>query len=218
MSTESLRTRVLLVDDHSIMREGLQMMLEQSEEFEVVGQARDGLEAVKAASALAPDIIVMDVMMPNKDGVEACREIMESAPDTKVVMLTASTEEDAIIEAVAAGATGYLQKVSGMDRLLSTLKVVAAGEMRLPAEVVRRVFAAIRGGARPQEERPELTPREREILTSFSQGMSYAEIAQARGVQPVTVRNAVYGIQDKLRVRTKQEIVVWAVRNGLLDD
>ena len=218
MSTASPRITVLLVDDHSIVREGLQMMLEQSEEFEVVGQARDGVEAVKAASALAPDVIVMDVMMPNKDGVEACREIMESAPDTRVVMLTASTEEDAIIEAVAAGATGYLQKVSGMDRLLGTLKVVAAGEMRLPAEVVRRVFAGIRGGARPEEERPELTPRELEILTSFSGGMSYAEIAAARGVQPVTVRNAVYHIQDKLRVRTKQEIVVWAVRNGLLDD
>ena len=117
----------LLVDDHSIMREGLQSMLKDSEEFEVVGQARDGVEAVSAAAELSPDVIVMDVMMPGKDGVEACREIMESAPDIRVVMLTASAAEDAVIEAVAAGATGYLQKVSGMDRLLSTLKLVAAG-------------------------------------------------------------------------------------------
>ena len=217
MSTESGRIRVLLVDDHSIMREGLQVMLERSGEFEVVGQARDGEEAVRAAAELSPDVIVMDVMMPRKDGVEACREIMETTPDTRVIMLTASTEEDAVIEAVAAGATGYLQKVSGMDRLLDTVKVVAAGEMRVPPEVVRRVFARIRAGANAEEE-AELTPREKEILASFSQGMSYAAIAEERGVRPVTIRNAIYHIQVKLGVGTKQEIVVWAVRNGLLDD
>ena len=199
------------------MRDGLQAMLEGAGEFEVVGQARDGVEAVKAASELSPDVIVMDVMMPNMDGVEACREIMESAPDTRVIMLTASTEEDAVIEAVAAGATGYLQKVSGMDRLLSTVKVVAAGEIRVPAEVVRRVFTRIRESSGPQEDRDELTQRERDILASFSRGMSYAAIAEARGVKPVTIRNAIYTIQGKLGVGTKQEAVVWAVRNGLLN-
>ena len=208
---------MLLADDHSITREGLQVMLERSEEFEVVGQARDGVEAVKAASKLSPDVIVMDVMMPKKDGVEACREIMESLPDTRVVMLTASTEADAVIEAVAAGATGYLQKVSGMDQLLSMVKVVAAGEMHLPTEVMRRVFARIRSGATAEEE-ADLTQREKEILASFSQGMSYKAIAEAREIKPVTVRNAIYNIQVKLGLRTKQEIVVWAVRNGLLDD
>ena len=217
MSTEPRRIRVLLADDRSIMREGLQVMLEWTEEFEVVGQARDGVEAVKAASDLSPDVIVMDVMMPNMDGVEACREIMESLPDTRVVMLTASTEADAVIEAVAAGATGYLQKVSGMDQLLSTVKVVAAGEMRLPTDVVRRVFARIRSGATAEEE-AGLTPREKEILASFSRGMSYAAIAEAREVKPVTIRNAIYTIQVKLGLGTKKEIVVWAVRNGLLDD
>ena len=218
MSIESRRIRVLLADDHSIVREGLQAMLERSEEFEVVGQARDGVEAVKAASELLPDVIVMDVMMPKKDGVEACREIMESLPDIRVVMLTASTEADAVIEAVAAGATGYLQKVSGMDQLLSTVKVVAAGEMRLPADVVRRVFARIRSRAEPEEVQADLTPREKEILASFCQGMSYNAIAEAREVKPATIRNAIYSIQVKLGVASKQEIVVWAVRNGLLDD
>ena len=192
-------------------------MLERSEEFEVVGHARDGVEAVKAASELSPDVIVMDVMMPKKDGVEACREIMDSLPDTRVVMLTALTEADAVIEAVAAGATGYLQKVSGMDQLLSAVKVVAAGEMRLPPDVVRRVFARIRSGATAEEE-ADLTPREKEILASFSQGMSYNAIAEAREVKPVTIRNAIYSIQVKLGLGTKQEIVVWAVRNGMLDD
>ena len=218
MSTESRRIRVLLADDHSIIREGLQVMLERSEEFEVVGQARNGVEAVKAASKLSPDVIVMDVMMPKKDGVEACREIMESLPDTRVIMLTASTDADAVIEAVAAGATGYLQKVAGMDRLLSTVKDAAAGEMRLSANVVRRVFARIRSLTEPGEVQAELTPREKEILAAFSQGMSYAAIAEAREVKPVTIRNAIYNIQVKLGLGTKQEIVVWAVRNGLLDE
>ena len=219
MSTESRLIRVLLVDDHSIVREGLQSMLKDSEEFEVVGQARDGVEAVSAASELSPDVIVMDVIMPGKDGVEACREIMKSLPDTRVIMLTASTEEEAVIEAVAAGATGYLQKVSGMDRLLGTLKLVAAGEMQVPPDVVRRVFARIRREAKlEEEEQDELTGREKEMLASFSQGMSYNAIAEARGVKPVTVKNALYSIQSKLGLGTKQEIVVWAVRNGLLDD
>ena len=217
MSTGSRRIRVLLADDHAVTREGLQVILERSEEFEVVGQARDGVEAVKAASELSPDLIVMDVMMPKKDGVEACREIMESLPDTRVIMLTASTEANAVIEAVAAGATGYLQKVAGMDQVLGMMKSAAAGEGRLPTEVVRRVFDRLRRGAKPKEE-VDLTQREKEILVSFCRGMSYVAIAEAREVKVVTVRNALYSIQSKLGLGTKQEIVVWAVRNGLLDE
>ena len=156
MSTDSRRIRVLLADDHAVTREGLQSILAGSEEFEVVGQARDGVEAVKAASELSPDLIVMDVMMPRKDGVEACREIMESLPETRVIMLTASTEADAVIEAVAAGAAGYLQKVAGMDQVLDMMKSAAAGEMRLPTEVVRRVFDRLRSRARSRE--ADLTP------------------------------------------------------------
>ena len=217
LSTESRCIRVLLADDHSIMREGLQAMLERSEEFEVVGQAKDGMEAVEATSELSPDVIVMDVMMPKKDGVEACREIMESLPDTRMIMPTASTEADAVIEAVAADATGYLQKVAGMDQLLGMVKGVAAGEMRLPTEVVRRVFDRIRSGAKSKEE-VDLTPREKEILVSFCRGMSYVAIAKSSEVKVVTIRSAIYTIQVKLGVASKQEIVVWAVRNGLLDD
>ena len=216
MSTESRRIRVLLADDHAVTREGLQSILDRSEEFEVVGQARDGVEAVKAASELSPDLIVMDVMMPKKDGVEACREIMESLPKTRVLMLTASTEANAVIEAVAAGAAGYLQKVAGMDQVLGMMKSAAAGEGRLPTEVVKRVFDRFRSGARAKD--VNLTQREKEILVSFCRGMSYVAIANAREVKVVTVRNAIYTIQIKLDVSSKQEIVVWAAQNGLLDD
>ena len=213
------RIRVMIVDDHSLLRVGLKQILEQSGEFEVVGQAADGEEAVKVAAEVLPHIIVMDVMMPKKDGVEACREIMEVFPETRVVMLTASTEEGAVVEAVAAGATGYLQKETDRERLLSALRGVALGEVRLPVGVVRRVFTAIRDAEKGDAaEVAGLTPREREILISFARGMSYARIAEERGVKPVTVRNAVYGIQEKLDVGSMQELVLWAVRNGLLDD
>ena len=162
----------------------------------------------------------MDVMMPLKNGIDACREITEMLPDTRVLILTAAAEEDAVMEAVAAGATGYLQKYSGKDKLLGTVRDVAEGEYRIPGEVIRSVFAGIRAAAEQNRNREleRLTQREREILTLFAQGLSYAEIAQVRSNQPLTIRNAIYGIQDKLGIETKQELVVWAVRMGLLDD
>ena len=214
------RIRVMVVDDHSIVRVGLKQVLEQSGEFEVVGDAADGEEAVRVAAEVSPDVVVMDVMMPGKDGVEACREIMESAPDTRVVMLTASTEEAAVVEAVAAGATGYLQKETDRERLLAAVRGVYRGELLVPVEVVRRVFVQIRdaAGTGDAAEAAGLTPREREVLVSFAQGMSYAQIAEARGVKTVTVRNIVYSIQNKLDVGSMQGLVLWAVRNGLLAD
>ena len=214
------RIRVMVVDDHSIVREGLKHVLEQSGEFEVVGQAGDGEEAVRVAAEVSPDVVVMDVMMPRKDGVEACREIMESASETRVVMLTVADEETAVLEAVAAGATGYLQKETDRERLLSTVRGVFRGEFRLPAEVVRSVFAAVRDVAQVGDaaDAAGLTAREREILASFAGGMSYARIAEQRGIRPVTVRNAIYVIQEKLGVTSMQGLVLWTARNGLLDD
>ena len=177
------RIRVMIVDDHSIVRVGLKQVLEQSGECEVVGEAADGEEAVRVAADVSPDVVVMDVIMPKKDGVEACREIMESAPETRVLMLTASTEEDAVVEAVAAGATGYLQKETDRERLLSTVRDAVSGELRVPVEVVRRAFEEIRGSGRAGDAAAGLTQREREILVSVSKGMSYARIAEGEGDQ-----------------------------------
>lgn len=218
--TSDERIKVMVVDDHSIVREGLKYVLEQSGEFEVVGQAGDGEEAIRVAAEVSPDVVVMDVMMPRKDGVEACREIMESAPETRVVMLTVANEETAVLEAVAAGAAGYLQKETDRERLLSTVRGVFRGELRLPPEVVRGVFAAVRGTAEVGDAAAAagLTAREREILVSFAGGMSYTRIAEQRSVRPVTVRNAIYGIQQKLGVTSMQGLVLWTARNGLLDD
>ncbi len=138
------QARVMIVDDHSIMRDGLQEMLERSCGFEVVGQARDGVEAVHVAQGLQPDVVIMDVMMPLKNGIDACREIMDVLPDTRVLVLTASTNEDTVVDAIAAGATGYLQKYSGKEKLLATIRDVVDGEFRIPGDMVRRVFAGVR--------------------------------------------------------------------------
>lgn len=144
---------------------------------------------------------------------------MESAPETKVVMLTASTEEDAVVEAAAAGATGYLQKETDRERLLAAVRGVYLGELRVPVDLVRRVFEGIRGAARADTaEAAGQTPRDREILISLARGMSYIRIGEERRIKAVTVRNAVYGIQQKLGVGSMQELVLWTVRHGLLDD
>ena len=218
MSTDE-RIRVMVVDDHEIVRVGLKQVLDLSGEFEVVGQAADGEEAVRVAAEVSPDLVLMDVIMPRKDGVEACREIMESAPDVRVVMLTASSAEDAVVESVAAGASGYLLKETDMEQLLSALRSAAVGDFRLPPEMVRRAFTAIRGDGSAGDAAAEagLTEREREILVQFARGLTYAQIAEARGIRPVTVRNAVYGIQGKLGLEKVHGLVLWAVRNGLLD-
>ena len=216
---QTAQTRVLLVDDHEIMRDGLREVLQRSGAFDVVGEAGDGESAVRVAQSLKPDVVIMDVMMPVKSGIDACREITETLPDTRVLILTAASEEDAVLEALTAGAVGYLQKYSGKGELLRTVKHVAEGQYRMPADAIRRVFSGIRTvEQRKTDELSKLTGRELEILTLFSQGQSYSKIAQVRGNRPLTIRNAIYGIQDKLGIETKQELVVWAVRNGLLDD
>ena len=212
--------RVLLVDDHPFVRDGLQQLLERSGEFEVVGHAGDGHEAERIARSVVPDVIIMDVLMPGKDGIEACREISDTLPNTSVLMLTASTQRNAVLEAVAAGAAGYVQKFTPTEELLTTVRDVARGEYRMPRDAMRRVFARLRNapeqGSPPKRNR--LTQREEEILAQFAKGMSYSAIAESRGNRPTTVRNTIYGIQDKLGFDSKQEVVVWAVRNGLLDD
>ena len=138
----------------------------------------------------------MDVMMPNKDGVDACREILDLLPDTRVLMLTASTAEDAVVEAIAAGAMGYLQKYTGPEELADAVRDVARGRFCIPTHSLERVFAVIRSqrGLTAKRVLEALTTREREILRMFAGGKSYAQIAEARGNKTVTVRNAIYRI------------------------
>ena len=218
--SSSGRIRVMVVDDHPIVRDGIGDALEASGRFEVVGLAGDGEEAVGTVEGLAPEVVVMDVMMPKKDGIDACREIMELLPDTRVLMLTASNVEDAVIEAVAAGATGYVLKYARPEELVEAVLDVAEGRLRLPDKAVREVFAMVRGDRKlaSRQAWDQLSALQRETLALFASGASYTKIAEVRGKSPITVRNTLSRIQDKLGVDSKQELVVWAVRNGLLDD
>ena len=214
------RTSVMLVDDHQVMRDLLRDALENTGDFHVVAQAANGQEALRMVRDAAPDVIVMDVIMPVMDGIEACREITELLPDTKVLMLTASNEQDAIVKSIAAGATGYLQKYSGKDQLLATLREVARGEFRIPGDAARRLARAVRSPSSDavSEQLGTLTDREREILKMFAEGLTYQEIGEIRNNSALTVRNAVSGIQRKLGFKTRQQMVLWAVRTGLVDD
>ena len=218
--TSDTQTRVMLVDDHSIMRDLLRDALENTGEFQVVAQAADGQEALRLVEEAAPDLIVMDLIMPVMDGIEACRRIMELLPGTRVLMLTASNEQDAIVQSIAAGATGYLQKYSGKEQLLATLREVAAGEFRIPGDAARRLSRAVRGssGDASSDQLGTLTEREKAILKLFAEGLTYQEIGEIRNNSGLTVRNAVSGIQKKLGFKTRQQMVVWAVRVGLVDD
>ena len=213
------KTRVMLVDDHSIMRDLLRDALESTGEFEVVAQAADGAEALGMVEEAAPEVIIMDVIMPVMDGVEACREITDRLAETRVLMLTASNESDAVVRSIAAGATGFLQKYSGKEELLATLREVAQGEFRIPGHAAQRLSRAVRSPSADttSDLLEKLTSREREILKLFADGLTYQEIGEIRNNSGLTVRNAVSGIQKKLGFKTRQQMVVWAVRIGLVD-
>ena len=216
------RTRVMIVDDHEVMREGLREVLRRGPvASRWWARPGDGEAAVRLAHNLKPDVVVMDVMMPLKNGIDACREISEALPGTSVLILTAATEEDAVVEAAAAGAVGYVQKFSGKKELLRT-RPRRCG-WRVPHTCKRDGARVCRNPCIGPSQRRHRRPADLHRVNVRSsrcsrRGCPTRKIAEVRGNQPVTVRNAIYGIQDKLGVETKQELVVWAVRNGLLDD
>ena len=213
------RIRLMVVDDHPVVRDGIRHVLQHFAQFDVVGQAGDGEEAVRLAADLKPDVIIMDVIMPGKDGVEACREIIDLLADTRVLILTAATAPEAVIEAIAAGASGYLLKDSGVDKLVEAIQEIAEGRVNLTADALRKAATMIRNDSMVSRFRgPELlTARETEILRLFCRGLSYTQIADADGISRSTVRNTIDRIQDKAGVGSKQEMVIWAVRAGLLN-
>lgn len=211
--------RVLLVDDHSIVRQGLKEILDRTAEYDVVGEAADGVEAIEVATQTEPDVVLMDLIMPNKDGIEATREILEALPGTHILVLTASTADDAVINALAAGASGYLQKVCDREDLLAAIRDAAEDRSSVSVGMLRRALGAGRvASTKGKGAGGELTARERNTLIHFAKGNSYAEVAEIMGNSAITVRNTIYRVEQKLGVTTKQEIVAWAALNGLLAD
>lgn len=215
--------RVLLVDDHAVMRAGFRMILESEPDLLVVGEAANGTEAVAAASALQPDVICMDVQMPDMDGLEATRRIVaDPALRCAVVIVTTFDRDDYLFQALAAGASGFLLKNAGPEELISAVRVSAAGDALLAPEVTRRVierFATLPAQARTPADTSalavELTDREAEVLRLLARAMSNAEIAGELFIGEATVKTHVSNLLQKLGARDRVAAVVYAHRHGL---
>jgi len=218
----SERLRVLVCDDHALFRRGLEMVLSQEEDLELVGEAADGVEVVAKAQELMPDVILMDVRMPKKSGIEAAGEIKDMLPHVKILMLTISDEEADLYEAIKAGASGYLLKEIPIEEVADAVRSVWAGQSRISPSMASKLlteFAAISKASdeKPQMPAPKLTDREMEVLRLVAQGMNNRDIAKALFISENTVKNHVRNILEKLQLHSRMEAVMYAVREKLLD-
>jgi len=209
--------RILLADDHPILRHGLRAMLDSIPKFEVVGEATTGEEAVTRSAELRPDVVLMDIQMPGLNGIEATRQVMQSDPNAGVVVLTMFRDDDSVFAAMRAGARGYVLKDAGGEEVLTVVRAVANGEAYFGPEIAKRLmsfFSAPRPAA-PSEAFPELTAREHEVLDLIARGLSNTEISRRFFLSPKTVRNHISNIFTKLRVADRAEAIVRAREAGL---
>ncbi len=205
--------RVLIADDHSIVRQGLRMFLSSDPELEIVGEARDGAEAVTLARQLHPDVVLMDLLMPIMDGIRATAAIRREAPDTEVVALTSVLEDAAVVDAVRAGAIGYLLKDTEAHELRRAIKAAAAGQVQLAPQAAARLLREVRT---PEKSAEPLTERETDVLRLLAQGESNKEISRALNITEQTVKTHVSHILDKLGVPSRTQAALYAIRNGLV--
>ena len=214
--------RVLIVDDHALFRRGLQMVLKQEKDIEVVGEAGDGHEAVDKAQELMPDVILMDVRMPRRSGIEATQQIKDLLPHVKILMLTISDEEADLYDAIKAGASGYLLKEISIDEVADAIRSVWQGQSRISPSMAAKLlteFAAMSKRAEQPAEpaAPRLTQREMDVLRLIAKGLSNRDIAAELFISGNTVKNHIRNILEKLNLRSRTEAVVYAVREKLLD-
>jgi RNA polymerase sigma factor (sigma-70 family) len=211
--------RVLLVDDDDLMRAGLKAVLSSDDTVDVVGEAANGREALRRAAELAPNVVLMDVRMPDLDGIAATRELIATLPHVKVVILTTFEQDDYIFGALTAGASGFLLKRTSPEELIAAIHAVAAGDSLLSPSVTRRVIDRMAqhpaAEATFDERLDELTPREREVLTQVARGLSNGEIAEALVIEESTVKTHVKRILMKLRLRDRVQAVIFAYECGL---
>ena len=205
--------RVLIADDHSVVRQGLRMFLGSDPELEIVGEARDGAEAVKLAQRLHPDVILMDLLMPTMDGIAATAAIRRELPDIEVVALTSVLEDVSVVEAVRAGATGYLLKNTEAHELCRAIKAAAAGQVQLSPQAAERLMREVRT---PDKSPQTLTERETDVLRLLALGQSNKEIAHSLSIGEKTVKTHVSSILRKLGVPSRTQAALHAVRIGLV--
>jgi DNA-binding NarL/FixJ family response regulator len=212
--------RVLIVDDDNLMRAGLRAVLSSDARVEVVGEAADGREAIERTRRLDPDVVLMDVRMPNLDGIAATREIVGAAPRSRILMVTTFEDDDYVFGALDAGASGFLLKRTQPEQLIEAIHTIAAGESLLSPSVTRTVIKQM--ARRPQPDAAAarrlqgLTPRERDVLTVLARGRSNAEIAAVLVVEESTVKTHVKRILAKLGLRDRVQAVILAYETGLI--
>lgn len=217
MSANPLTVRVLIADDQTLFRVGLARLLEEDPRVDIVGEAADGAEAVRMAGTIKPDVVLMDLKMPNVDGIEATRQIVASYPDVKVLLLTTFEADNHVIQALKAGASGYILKDSRPDSIISSLLAVMAGERVMASAVANRVLEMLTGTTTPKEFYDGLTGREIEILKLLAGGMANKQIAFKLKISEKTVRNHVSNMYEKLNIYDRSQAVLYAVRKGLVE-
>lgn len=211
--------RVVLVDDHDLIRRGIRTMLESEPGLEVVGEASDGTKVSQLVEETFPDVVVIDVVMPQRDGIEATAEIKDRFPNVGVVVLSGHDEQQFIFDALKAGASGYLLKTADLDEVVSTVRAVAAGQAKIDPEVAAKVLSEFQSYQQSdiQEAYQPLTPREREILQLMSEGLPNKTIATRLSISERTVTTHVANIYTKLQVNNRVSAIQEAMRRRILD-
>ncbi|RZS90135.1 LuxR family two component transcriptional regulator [Motilibacter rhizosphaerae] len=214
--------RVLIVDDHALFRRGLEAVLGLEPDLEVVGEAGDGAQAVAQTVELTPDIVLMDVKMPQRGGIEACRSIRELVPSAEIIMLTSSDEDADLFEAIKAGAKGYLLKDVAIDEVPSSIRAVHGGQSLISPALASKLLTEFstlirRSDDREQVPAPRLTERELQVLKLVARGLNNRDIGQQLFISENTVKNHVRNILEKLQLHSRMEAVVYAVREKLLE-
>ncbi|MCE7873891.1 DNA-binding response regulator [bacterium CPR1] len=213
-------TQVLIVDDHRMVREGLRALLATEDDIEIVGEASSGEEALDRVRELMPDVVVMDLQMPGIGGLEAIRRVKEISPATSIVVLTVDNAELVLLEAIRAGAAGYVLKDASAELLLQSIRLIKEGGTLLPNELLVKALrgVTIRGPRQgPPPEFEQLTPREQEVLLLVARGMGNQEIAESLSLSKVTAKKYVHNILRKLQVSDRTQAALMAVRLGLTD-
>jgi len=213
--------RVVVVDDQELFRRGLIMLVAAEEDIEVVGEASDGDEAAELAASTVPDVVLMDVRMPKRSGIEACSTIKQVAPSAKIIMLTVSDEEGDLYDAIKNGASGYLLKDASIDQVAQAIRVVADGQSLISPSMAAKLLEEFKTissvGSKPDVIMPKLTDRELEVLNLVARGLNNREIARDLYISENTVKNHVRNILEKLQLHSRMEAVMYAVREKLLD-